>query len=330
MAASSAAALLANVSLSWLAGRRLGLYPRRGAGGAFDRSLFRNMFGFGKDMFLLNLGFQLASASQIILVTRIIGLEGASAWSISTKGFNMAQQLVGRVLDSSAAGLTEISVAGERSLLLRRFRNVVSITGILAVAGAAGLTALNASVVDVWTSGRISWLPRDDFLLGLLLFVTAIARCHVQLVGVSKDVGNMKYIYLAEGGAFIAMAVLLGNAYGFSGILIASIVCSVFITGAYALARTAAYFEAKAMDVALWVVRPASLLVLVGALAWFVALWSGDTVVVRVGLGVGVLGLVVLPALWMVGFSSTERAEVVGLLRGAIENVRSRAGRPAR
>jgi O-antigen/teichoic acid export membrane protein len=328
--ASTAVSLLVEVSLSWFASRRLGLYPSRDTRGTFDRRLFRGMLAFGKDMFVLKLGFQLASASQIILVTRIIGLEGASAWSISTKGFNMAQQLVGRILDSSAAGLTEIAVEGERALLLRRFRDVVSVTGILAVAGAAGLAVLNASVVEIWTSERIYWLPRDDFLLGLLLFFTSIARCHAELVGVSKDVRSMKYIYLAEGAAFVALAIPLGNRFGFSGILSASIVCSVVITGTYALIRTATYFRQMPTHVALWVARPASLLVLVGALASCVPLFFEATAMARVGLGVGVLVLIVVPSLWMFGFTHAGRAEALGLLRRVTANIMSKADRRAR
>jgi O-antigen/teichoic acid export membrane protein len=330
MAASTAASLLVNVALSWVVSRRLGLYPRRDAKGKFDRRLFRSMWAFGKDMFVLRLGSQLASASQIILVTRLIGLEGASAWSIATKGFNMAQQLVGRVLDSSAAGLTEIAVEGDRELLLRRFRNVVSITGILAVAGAAGLAVLNASVVEIWTSGRIAWLPRDDFLLGLVLFVTSIARCHAELVGVSKSVGGMKYIYLAEGVAFVALAIVLGNRAGFSGLLVASIVCSVGITGTYALVRTATYFRKRPTDVAIWVARPASLLVLVGVVASCVPLLSEATAIARVGIGVGALVLIVAPSIWMFGFTHAERAEATGLLRRVTASIMSKAERRGR
>jgi O-antigen/teichoic acid export membrane protein len=330
LAASTAASLLVNVALSWQAGRRLGLYPRREARGQFDLRLFRSMWAFGKDMFVMRLGSQLSSASQIIVVARVIGLEGASAWSVATKGFNMAQQLVGRVLDSSAAGLTEIAVEGDHARLLRRFRDVVGITAILAVAGAAGLALLNAFVVETWTSGRISWLPRDDYLLGLLLFVSSVTRCHAELVGMSKDVRGMKYVYFLEGAAFVAMGALLGDALGFSGLLCAAIACGAAVTGTYATARTAIFFGRTLADVAGWVARPASLLLLVAALAACGSLLFDATTIGRVAFGVGALLLVVAPCVWIVGFTGARRTEVVGSVRRIAAGIMSRAERGAR
>jgi hypothetical protein len=202
----------------------------------------------------------------------------------------------------------------------------VSITAILAVAGAAGLALLNASVVEIWTSGRISWLPRDDFLLGLVLFVTSIARCHAELAGVTRNVGKMKFIYFAEGAAFVALAIVLGNRFGFSGLLSASIVCGVGITGMYALVRTATFFQRMPTEVAVWVARPASLLIVVGTLASCVPLLSEATPIGRVGFGVGALLLIVAPSIWMFGFAHAERAEAVGLLRRVTGSIMTRAG----
>ena len=140
----------------------------------------------------------------------------------------------------------------------------------------------------------------------------------------------MKYIYLAEGVAFIALAIPLGSRFGFSGLLSASIVCSVVITGTYAIVRTASLFERTPTDVALWVARPASLLLLVGALASCVPLFSETTAMTRVGLGVSVLILIVVPSLWIFGFTNAERAEAVGLLRRVTANIMSRADRRVR
>jgi hypothetical protein len=52
----------------------LGLLPPSGAWGKLGRSTFNEIFGFGTDVFLISIGYQMISASQIILATRLIGL----------------------------------------------------------------------------------------------------------------------------------------------------------------------------------------------------------------------------------------------------------------
>src|SRR5208282_5041857 len=53
---------------------RLGLLPRRGAWGRPSWLLFRELFDFGKDSFLVSVGLQLMMASQTFIITRNLGL----------------------------------------------------------------------------------------------------------------------------------------------------------------------------------------------------------------------------------------------------------------
>jgi hypothetical protein len=50
----------------------------------------------------------------------------------------------------------------------------------------------------------------------------------------------------------------------------------------------------------------------------------------RVGFGVAVLVLVVVPSLWMFGLTHAERAEAVGLLRRVTASILSKADRRVR
>jgi len=308
---------LASIAVNYVACKRFGFYPARDCRGKFDPALFRKLFGFGGGLFLMNLGSQLASASQVIVVSRLLGLEAASIWAISTKVFTLAQQFVARILDASAGALAEMVVKGERERLRLRFGHIVILSGACAVAVAAGIALLNQPFVEIWTSGRISWHPLNDLLLALVLFVTSITRCHTGLVGLTKQIRGMKYIYLIEGVSFIIAAFFLASKFGFSGLLIASILCNVAITGFYSTWRSANYFSIGFREVLKWIARPSFLLVLV-CLMFFLfrmppfASWNPYW-----RLGGGVCGFLILfiPAWWRFGIAPDIRKELSSFIQ---------------
>lgn len=247
---------------------RLGFYPRRGHWGKFDPRLFREIFNFGRDIFLMSLGGQLTSASQVILITRIMGLESASVWAVSTKAYTMGQQFVGRIFDSSAGGLTELLVRNETRQVRTRFEQVVSLTTLLAGVGAIGLYVFNAPFVTLWTHGRISWGIADSLLLGLLLLSTSVIRCHTGLVGITKSIKGMKFIYLAEGVSFVILGYLLAGRYGFPGIIMSSILCNLVVTGVYAFWRSGEFFHTSIQSVCAPLLRPIGATLLLGTISF--------------------------------------------------------------
>src|SRR5688572_30755658 len=94
----------------WWASQRLGLLPGKGRWGRANRTIFRELFTFGTDLFLLSIGCQLIGACQVPVITRALGPEmglvAAAVWSIATKTFFVVQQLVSRILDFSSAAFS--------------------------------------------------------------------------------------------------------------------------------------------------------------------------------------------------------------------------------
>src|SRR5439155_23230560 len=78
---------------------RLKLFPPSEKWGRASLQTFRELFDYGRQIFLLSVGLQLVNASQVIIISRIMGLETAAIWSIATKPFLLAQQIVYRLLD---------------------------------------------------------------------------------------------------------------------------------------------------------------------------------------------------------------------------------------
>jgi O-antigen/teichoic acid export membrane protein len=221
---------------------KLHLFPPPGAWGRASVARFKQLFGFGKDMFLISLGEQLISASQTILISRTLGLEMVAVWSVSTKVFSMVWLVTRRILDYSVPPLAEMRVRNEHVQLRDRFKAVTVVSASIGGLAAVLIVACNTSFVTVWTHGRITWTVGKDVLLGAWLIVLAVRHCLISLVGVTKDVRFMRFIFLLEGVVFVILASLAARWVGLGGLIGSSIVCTAGISGAYGLWRSSEYF----------------------------------------------------------------------------------------
>jgi O-antigen/teichoic acid export membrane protein len=221
---------------------KLRLFPPSGAWGRPSWARFKELFGFGKDMFLIALGSQLMSASQTIIISRTLGLEKVAIWSVGTKVFTLIWQLARRILDFSGPALAEMVTRKEHDRLRERFRALSILTTSVGGLAAVLVAVCNAPFVTVWTHGRIPWETGYDVLLGVWLVVLSVQHGHVSLVGATKDIRFMRWIYLVEGTVFVALAFLTARWTGLPGIIACSIICTVSITGAYSVWRSSRYF----------------------------------------------------------------------------------------
>lgn len=228
-----------------------GFYPSAGHWGRPNLLLFRKIFSFGQDVVWVSIGSQLVNASQIMILSRAVGLNSAATFAIGTKLFTMGQQLTGRIIESSAPGLTEMFVRGDTARFNLRFSHIISITAFLATLGAAGLIAGNTPFVYFWSSGTIRWNLAFDGLLAGLLISTSITRCLITVFGLMLGYRPVRHIYILEGCVFLAVAIPAAPHYGIMGVLVASLIIHLTVTGILSF-----YAVRKALGLAKTIIRP--------------------------------------------------------------------------
>ena len=252
---------------------RLGLLPQGKSWGRPSWDRFRDLFAFGRDMLLYSLGNQLVNASQTILITRMVDLPTAAAWSVCTRVFTLITQAVFKIFDSACGALAEMIVREERERLLLRFSSMTVLSGSLSVVGGVGLAVCNQPFVEWWTGGRIGWPAWNDWLLALWLPILVLVRSHTGLVGLTKEFRFLRYLYFLEGFFFVGAAVMVLRHGGMTAMLGVSILGSLLFSFYYSIRRTSQYF-AVSWRVVVWdwlqpTVRLALMLVPVaGAAAW--------------------------------------------------------------
>jgi O-antigen/teichoic acid export membrane protein len=222
-------ALLSPIVIAIICNRN-GYYPVRGSWGRPRWDLFHKVFGFGKDVLLMTLGNQMVNATQIMILSRVMGLDAAATFSIGTKCYTMGLHFVYKIMQSSTPALTEMFIRGDKWRFNERFWNVLSLTSFMATVVATALLAVNQILVSLWTSGAIQWSPWADALLAGLVIVTSLSRCFVGTFETMGSLGAVRYIYLLEGCLFVTLAIPAARYFGIIGMIGTSLISHVLVT----------------------------------------------------------------------------------------------------
>ena len=253
--------------------RRLDFIPRAGEWGKLSWPQFKEVFLYGKDVFLMQVGFQLVAASQTIVVSHALGLETAAAWSVGTKIFMLMRQIIYQPTGAALSGLSEMLARHENERLQHRFKNLVGLTASLGVFMGVTFAMCNSLFIEVWTGGKIVWSPLNDVLLMVWLIVTSEQTTHGSFFFVTKQIGFVPYVYMAEGCTYVALSVLWGYRWGLPGIIACSVLCLVFFSGQFCLRRSGRYFQLGFATMVLDWLRPSlklvAVLVPIALMVWF-------------------------------------------------------------
>lgn len=248
---------IAAITLPIVACSKLRLLPSKGCWGKPSMQRFRELFNYGKDIFLVNVGNQVLEASQLIIVTRTMGLTAAAIWSVSTKLFTLVYQLVTKIEGTAIFFFAEMMVRGEKDKLAARFRQIYQLTAALAVAALAVVVAINKPFVSVWANPSLAWSLSLSYLFAVAVALNAVTRCSGDLIMHTKRIAAFRYVYFLEALIFVLLALWLSAHFGFYGILGACIVCLLVFRATYTTWRMAQYFQLPAVTFWwTWLKRP--------------------------------------------------------------------------
>jgi hypothetical protein len=235
-------------------------------------------------------------------------------WSVAVKVFVLAQQMIYRIFDFSAGALAEMIVRGEAERLKKRFGDLVILTGSTAAAVAVMLALCNHGFLQVWTHGRITWDSQNDLLMAVSFFVYSLTRLSIGLMGVTKRIGAMKFIYFIEGAAFAGLALWWAPRLGFAGVILSGILTNCLMSGIYGMRRAADYFHISVPELLRnWLNRPVLLFAISGMAALVLWLTTRDwNAPLQLAVNAALCGSMVLFLFWRLGVPERLRKEVAG------------------
>jgi len=297
---------------------RLGLLPPWGLWRLPYLRELQGLCRLGLDVFTVNIGQQLLQASQLLIVSRTLGLIPAAIWSVSTKLFTLIYQLIIRVENTAIVSFAEMLVRGEKESLRQRFRQIYQLTAGLALAGFGGAAALNPSFVALWASPELAWAPINGALLACLMACNLLIHCHTDLIIHSKSIGALRYLVLLEGITFVASALLVTPIGGFSGLLLCAIFCALVFRAPYCVARTARLLDLSKKTIALVWLRPffvGSFVVSALAFAVFLLTYTISAPLLQFTIGSAILVLPLLLVFYFVCLPQDLHPEILQVAR---------------
>jgi O-antigen/teichoic acid export membrane protein len=273
---SNAVSAVTSIGFMTLASLCQKLFPTKGHWGAISKERFWEVCHFSRDMFVVGVASEVIYLSQMVLVSRILGLNGAGVWSVCVKSFNMARLLIFKLYDASSAALSEMIVRGELDRFRARFANIIALSALSAAFFAVFLAFANAGFVKIWTGGKLTWDMASDITAAIYLFSFTVARCYTGLTGILKKVQSFKYVSLAEGFLVILGSIILTPRLGFWGILLSSLFANLLCSGLYGMFRVSRHFGLSIGEVTVDWLTNALLYTLAFVLCCFPLFWLGE------------------------------------------------------
>jgi O-antigen/teichoic acid export membrane protein len=109
---------------------------------------------------------------------------------------------------------------------------------------------------EIADSRKAHWSRWNDFLLALWLVICASLHAHTGLVGQTKSLRFVRYIFFLEGLAFVALTACFHRFGGITSMLCVSVACSLAFSFGYGLWRTRQYFNLTGSELAEWHCAP--------------------------------------------------------------------------
>lgn len=269
MLASATVAYLWSLLFSFIACKRLKLYPPKGTWALPQRAEWSSVLHYSRDVFVVQLGNQLANGMPMLLLPRLLGLEAAGVWTVCTRPFNILKQVVGKPYEYSLPMLCEIYVKGEPQRMAKRWTQITQLVTAISVCIFAVGAANNSTFIRLWVGERMVWPAHNDWLVALYFLVALIVGAVFSVVGFHKRFGVTRIAPYAEAALIAANALWMTRLWGLGGLLAAAIVSQVLVRLWFGLRYLASISETPLS----WLfkeslARPLAILPFAAAIAW--------------------------------------------------------------
>ncbi len=192
-----------------------------------DRTLFREMFGFGLTFMIIIVASRLSANTDSIIVGYLFGASAVSIYYTSQMPGTIFYQLIWKLTDNSAPALYELQARRATSQLTNAYLRLLRYSLLLVIPLAIGILGFNRCAITLWV-GQAQYAG-DMFTIALSLF--AVTQVIIHLNGIVLlaygDIRVMSAIFLCSGIVKVIMAFWLGRIIGLQGVMIANAIVDI-------------------------------------------------------------------------------------------------------
>jgi O-antigen/teichoic acid export membrane protein len=226
MLASQAAGFFWTIPFAYYHCRKNGYYPLRKTWGLPEKSEWLSVWRYSRDQMIIQFASLILMGLPQLLITRMLGLDAAALWAVCTRTFTILRQTFMRPFNVALPMLTDMFVGGNMRGVAKRWGDVAQIVLAVSVCGYAVAAANNSLFISLWTGGKIAWDESNNWTTAGYYVCYAAASISYGTVGVSKAIGNQKFVPILQAALTALIGVFAVRWWGLNGLIAAfSIPC---------------------------------------------------------------------------------------------------------
>lgn len=219
----------------------------------YDRVLTASMMNFGFFMFLQGLATQVILYTDRLVIGKTLSLSLVAVFSLTVRIPEVGMSLLTRITDNSLPAVAEIVVheGAERARLY--FHRMMLLIVTMSMVAFWAMLALDEWFIRMWV-GPSFFAGQQVLVLALIIMVqqtiTRTGSFFINAKGVARE---LSFLTIVEAGLNLALSIGLSYKLGMSGILLGTILASLFTSSWYVPYMLFKHFGIVARDS---VVRP--------------------------------------------------------------------------
>jgi O-antigen/teichoic acid export membrane protein len=221
MLVSQAAGFLWVVPFGYYHCRKHGYYPLKGTWGLPEKDEWLSVWRYSRDQLLIQFAALILMGLPQLLITRFLGLDAAALWAVCTRPFTILRQTFMRPFNVALPMLTDMFVNGNMQGVSKRWGDVTQIVLAISVCGYAVAAANNSLFVSLWTHGKIAWAEANNWMTAGYYIAYAAAGLSYGTIGLSKRIGNQRYVPVLQAIITAAMGLTAVRWWGMPGLIAA-------------------------------------------------------------------------------------------------------------
>lgn len=234
----------------------------------FDRELLRKLFGYGIFLFLNGIAGLVILQTDRLVVGQIISLAAVSVFSITTRIPEVAMGLISKIMDNMAPAVMEISNRETNQQANIYYQRILLLVSSLSMLSFWLVFCLDEWFIDLWV-GPTLFAGHTVLVLALVLMVQqAIVRAGSGFLYAQGFTRSVSLMGLVEAPVNISLSVFLGHRIGLPGVLIGTLVASLFTSVWFTPYLLKQHLGLSLSTILNAVLRPIIGISLVGALAY--------------------------------------------------------------
>jgi O-antigen/teichoic acid export membrane protein len=242
-------------AVAWFIAKKLSILPPM-RGIAPDFAVLPALARFSGNIMMASVGLQLIALAPALVINRTLGVTYMGDWTVGTKLLQFATQISSRISNAAEPTLWQIFSQGDRLRCRQRLIETSQLTVTVSTIIGALLVALNGNFVALWSGGRVGWPVINDLLGSAILWVAAFAVAWCMLPGITKRLGNLKFIYLSEGALIMSLLLVANLVNSLSDVLIGILCALMLVRFTYGIARMSKDLNEHASKLLVSLLRP--------------------------------------------------------------------------